>query len=196
MTCPLLEQYCSAMPQRNDSPFDSGNQQNETVRLLTAVMREPCDRNRTRRRVYEALNLFLNMLSRSIAHVVAEALKNKPIPYLIRPADLSDPLHLEHWIRIADVRLHDIHIDLALFALGSEEVRRGSKQMAASAHQRLKDETEELLCAVLVVERYYQDPRDHYAQQIGAILFNCCWQRGSTDFALQQGQRLLELRIP
>jgi hypothetical protein len=194
--CPLLERFVSFFPVYDQhTPFEVFDTAGERKSLIADVKAEPRDKYKTHRRVWEGSNLILCMLyTGSIKQVAAEALADKPLPYMTAKGDLLDVEYLNTWIAFGERRAHDCIAEHVEFRLNTESVQRSAQQIVDERRQLRQQETEACLDAIQAVQKYAQAPACELAKTVGQHLYNLC-TRGSIEFALQQGRRLLEVRM-
>jgi hypothetical protein len=201
VSCPLLERYVSFFPVYNaHTPFEVFDTAGERKQLVADVNAEERNKYKTHRRVWEASNIVLCMLyTGSIKQVAAEAMADKPLPYMIQKGDLLDVTYLDYWIAFGERRIHELVSEHVEFRLQTEATQRGADQIVDERRQFLQQETEACIDAVRAVQEYARtwQARGHAcksAKMVGQHLYNLC-TRGSIEFALQQGRRLLEVRM-
>ena len=196
MPCPLLERFVSFFPAYSAHvPFEMSDTADARTKLIFDVKTEARDKNKTHRRVWEASNVFLCMLfTGSIKQVASEALSDKPLPYMMAQGDLLDLEYLNTWIAFGDSRIHTLVSEHVEFRLQTEAYQRGSDQIVDDRRQLRRNETEACVAAIRAVQEYVVAPRCDLAKPVGQHFYNLC-MRGSVEFTLQQGRRLLEVRM-
>lgn len=200
MPCPLLERYVSFFPDDKHSSFDATDRAFARKLLISDVKAEERNKFKTHRRVWEASNSILYMLyDGHISRVAAESLEGKPFPYVIMEGDPLDMAYLDSWVEFGKRRVHDCIAEHVEFRLSTEAVQHGSEQIVEARRQHMQQETEACLDAVRAVQEYLRtwQALGHACKQaksVGEHLYGLC-ARGSITFALQQGRRLLEVRM-
>jgi hypothetical protein len=202
--CPLLEAYCALIP--SDAHFttsfsESFERQRELVRAVEKEaesldsLRNPHVFTRTQQRARMAANLFLNVVfvSGNIWQIMQ--VKDLQAHMMSSRSDMLDPEYLEFWVRKIDQIVHDAMIAHVTFKLGTREEQRGPRQLADAQREKARLVLLAVRSGVVATQAYGREPTCANARKIGEAFFEVCYTHGSPDFAVEQGKRLLEVKL-